>query len=100
MRLRVPTPEEAMGILGTGMILLLLTLAGIGVFGVFKAVTTTAKVDYCWIAANAQHGDPIQFWVHEHRPFASDAYLGPFENVDQALDASAKVKCPEVSVEP
>lgn len=101
MKLRLPTPDEVFGLLCTGLVLCILVLAGIGVSLAYNAARSDHRVDYCYISASRRDSaSPTIYYVNEHRLYTSDVYLGPFDTVEQALEVAAKIKCPEVSVEP
>lgn len=101
MKLRLPTGEEVLQLLNLGLVLCVLALGGLGVFLAFSAAMVTAKVDYCYISANRQDThEPVTYYITEHRPFANNAWAGPFETVEAALAAAPRLGCPNISVEP
>lgn len=101
MKLRLPTGEEVLALLNLGLVLCVLAMGGLGVFLAFSAATVTAKIDYCYISASRDNTrEPVTYYITEHRPYAANAWAGPFETVDAALAAAPRLGCPNISVEP
>lgn len=98
--MRLPTPDDVFGIFVTGIMACVLVLAGVGVYMAVSAATGTAKVDYCWISATRGSDAPVSYYINEHRPFATDAWVGPFSTVEEALKIATQLGCPSVAVEP